>query len=139
MVVGEPLLAIPAAIVSHFVMDAIPHWTPETPPDKRLRSNAFRNYLIAEAFLCFMVVLTLAVIQPENWLLAAVCAFAAAAPDFMWVPRYVKTLKGQKWQSNRFTQWALDIQWFTKPIGAWVEIAWAIGCIILILPFLRAA
>lgn len=139
LVVGQPLLAVPAAVLSHFVCDAIPHWTPETPEDERLSSNSFRNYLVVEALLCFLLVVVLAVVRPEHWLSAAVCAFAAASPDFMWIPRYLKTRAGKVWKPNRFEKLAQDIQWFTKPIGAVVEIAWFFGCIILLLPFLRAA
>lgn len=139
LVIGEPLIAIPAAFVSHFICDAIPHWIPDTPPEKRLRSNTFRDYLIAEAALCFLLVLVLAVVRPENWLLASVCAFVATSPDFLWIPRYLSGRAGKKWQPGWYEKFALDIQWFQKPIGGVVEIAWAAGCIILILPFLRAA
>jgi hypothetical protein len=138
-VVGEPLLAIPAALASHFVCDALPHYSPDISPDKRLRSNTFRNYLIAEAALCMLLVLILAMVQPQHWFLASVCAFTAASPDFLWIPKYVKILSGRKWRPNRYSTFALKIQWFTKPIGAVVEIAWFLGCIILLLPFLRVA
>jgi hypothetical protein len=137
LVVGEPLIAIPAALASHFVCDALPHWTPDTPPDKRLRSNSFRNYLIAEASLCFLLVLVLVLARPEHWLLASVCAFVATSPDLLWIPRYVKTLSGKKWSPNLYSRFSLGIQWFIKPIGAAVEIAWFAAAIVIIIPFVR--
>lgn len=139
LVIGEPIIAIPAALASHFICDAIPHWTPDTPSDKRLRSNTFRNYLIAEASLCFLLVLVLALVRPEHWLLACICAFIATSPDFLWIPKFIKTRSGQPWKPGAYSRFATGIQWFIKPIGAATEIAWAIGCVILIMPFLRFA
>jgi hypothetical protein len=142
LVIGQPLIAIPAAVVSHFVCDALPHFragdTKEGFEDA-VKAPWFTKYLITEAFLCALIVLVLAAVRPENWLLAAVCAFAAAAPDFLWVPKYLQRRSEHEWQPNRFGRFAAGIQWFQKPIGALVEIAWFIGCAILILPFLRAA
>lgn len=139
LAVGQPAAAVPAALVSHFVCDAVPHWTPDTPPDKRLRSKGFRNYLIADASFCFLIVLVLASVRPDHWLLAAVCAFVATSPDFLWVPRYIKTRAGKQWRPNPYSRFALGIQWFTRPIGAVVEAAWFVAAILLILPFLLAA
>jgi hypothetical protein len=137
LVAGRPLIALPAALVSHFVCDAIPHWTPDVPDDKRLRSNSFRNYLIAEASLCFLLVVILALARPENWLLACFCAFLATSPDLLWIPRYVKTLRGQKYRANLYEKFAQGIQWFTRPIGAVVEIGWFAAALIILIPFLR--
>jgi hypothetical protein len=139
LVIGEPLIAIPAALASHFVCDALPHYSSSLPEEKLHKSKGFRNYLIAEASLCFLIVLVLAIVRPENWLLACVCAFTATSPDLLWIPKYMKRRVGKKWQPGHFSKFAVRIQWFTKPIGAVVEIVWFVGCIILILPFLRAA
>ncbi|HEX5744175.1 MAG TPA: hypothetical protein VFX84_01870 [Candidatus Saccharimonadales bacterium] len=139
LAVGQPAVAVPAALVSHFLCDAIPHWTPDTPPDRRLRSNSFRNYLIADASFCFLLVAVLAAVRPDQWFLAAICAFVATSPDFLWIPRYVKTRVGKRWRPNLYSRFALGIQWFSRPIGAVVEAAWFVAAILLILPFLLAA
>lgn len=139
LLLGEPLLAVPAAVISHYFCDTFPHYTSAMPSEKLLKTTGFRNYLVLEAFLCGLLVVMLAVIRPEHWLLAAFCAFAAAAPDFLWLPRYIKTLRGQQWRPNLYSRLALRIQWFIKPIGAWVELAWFIAMAAIILPFLRAA
>lgn len=137
LIIGEPLLAIPAAFVSHFVCDALPHYGSADPPDKVLKTNRFRNYLMVEASLCGLLVLVLMFTRPEHWLLASICAFTAASPDFFWLPRYLKTRAGRKWQPGVFSKFAREIQWFQRPIGAVVEVAWFSGCIVLLLPFLR--
>jgi hypothetical protein len=137
LIVGEPLIAVPVALVSHFVCDALPHYTSNKPQEALLKSSSFRNYLVAEASLCFLLVLILAIRQPEHWLLACICAFLAASPDLLWIPRYLKTRANKAWQPNAFSRFALTIQWFAKPIGAVVEAVWFVAAIILLLPFLR--
>lgn len=137
LVVGQPLAAVPLAVGSHFVCDALPHFGTGLPDKVVLKTDAFRNYLLADALLCFLAVCALAVFRPEHWLLAAVCALAAAAPDFASVNRYLKTRRGLKWKPGRYTKFASDIQWFERPIGGVVEVAWFIGAIVLLVPLLR--
>lgn len=137
LVVGEPILAIPIAIASHFVCDALPHFGVQDPNDTRIKSNAFRNYLVVDAVLCFLLVAIIFITQPNNWLLAAICAFMAAAPDFGWINRFVKARGGKRWKPNLFSKFAANIQWFQRPIGGVVEAAWFIAAIVILVPFLR--
>lgn len=136
LIVGQPLLAIPLAIGSHYICDALPHFGLNLSRTVKLKSNGFRNYLIAEALLCFVVVLTLGLLQPDHWLLAAICAFAAAAPDFLSINQYLTTRRGKKWKPGLYNKFAGGIQWFERPIGAVVEIAWAIAALTIITPFI---
>ncbi len=137
LLVGEPILAVPAAIASHFVCDALPHFASRMPKEKLLRTRGFRNYLIIEAVLCFALVVSLFIIQPAHWLLASICAFAATSPDFLWINRYIKTRRGQKWRSSSFARFAGGIQWFQRPVGAFVEVAWFVAAIALLAPFFK--
>jgi len=137
LVIGQPLAAVPLAVASHFVCDALPHFGTGLPDTVVLKTRAFRDYLFAEAFLCCLVVAALAAFRPEHWLLAAVCAFAAAAPDLVSIKRYLKNRRGLKYRPGRYAKFASDIQWFERPIGAVVEVAWFAGCIVLLAPFLR--
>jgi FlaA1/EpsC-like NDP-sugar epimerase len=136
LAVGEPVIAAPAAVVSHFVCDAIPHFGVVNNVDKYLRSPAFRKMLYADATLCFILVAVLAAVQPAHWQLAAVCAFFAAAPDFLSFKRYVSALRQKKYNFRGYTRFARNIQWFERPIGAVVEAAWLAAGLILISPFL---
>ena len=130
---GQPLLAVPAAVASHFVCDALPHFGwPDNENEGHLESNGFRDYLIVEAAVCFFIVLALAIFQPVNWLLAAVCAFAAASPDLLWINRYRAAKAGRSWRGNAFLKWAHDIQWFQRPIGAVVEVVWFVAMLFII-------
>lgn len=137
LVVGEPLIALPAALASHFVCDALPHFGSTLPQTKRLRTNNFRNYLIVEFLLCVAIVALLAIFRPQHWLLAAVCAFLATSPDLLWINRYLKLRHGQHWKRSTYAKFAGNIQWFERPIGAAVEAAWFVAAIVVILPFLR--
>lgn len=136
LVVGQPLIALPAAVASHFVCDALPHFGSNT-PQKIIKTTGFRNYLIMEVGLCFLLVLLLALLQPQHWLLAAVCAFLAASPDLLWINKYLKARRGEPWKPSSFAKFAGGIQWFQRPIGAVVEVAWFVAAIIILVPFLR--
>ena len=137
LLVGEPLIAVPAAIASHFICDALPHYGRVGPDSKTIGSKGFRNYLLSDAALCFVLVTILAVLQPQNWLLAAVCAFLATAPDFGWINKFRKARQNKPWRPNRYSRFARDIQWFQRPIGWTVEAIWAVAAVAIILPFLR--
>lgn len=139
LISGRPLLAIPIALLSHYICDAIPHYryaTPQKLPDAELlKRKGFRNYLIGEAFVCFLIVLLLAITQPAHWMLAAICAFVAAAPDLASVSRYIPASRGQAMKApGLYQRFAGGIQWFERPSGAVVEIAWFVGLVAFILP-----
>ncbi len=134
---GQPLIALPAALASHFVCDALPHYGSLLPDEVLLKTKGYQRYLMAEAAICFGIVLTLAILQPVYWLLAAICAFVAASPDLLSIDRYIKTRRGQSWRAKGYFKFAIGIQWFGRPIGAVVEVTWLIAMIILIVQFLR--
>jgi hypothetical protein len=136
LIVGEPLIAIPASFASHFVCDALPHFA-FSDRQKVLGTNLFRNYLVTEAIVCLMIVGLLFYLHPHNWLLAAACAFVAASPDFLWINKFRYARKNQQWRPDVFARFAGGIQWFQKPIGAVVEIVWFVSLIAIIAPFLR--
>jgi hypothetical protein len=144
LIVGEPLLALPLSLLSHYICDALPHFaftttTDNSKKDRLMRSRLFRNYLIAEASLCLLIVAGLVMLQPSHWLLAAVCAFVAASPDLLSSRRYFTIVSKKKWKPGLYTRFAHKIQWFERPIGAVVEAAWLIAVIIILLPFLKSS
>lgn len=135
LISGNPALAVPLALISHYICDMIPHFGSRN-PETAIRSRAFRNYLVVEAVLCFCIVLTLAILQPAHWQLAAVCAFVAASPDLLSINYFSKTKKGESWQPGPYVRFAKKIQWFEKPIGAVVEVAWLVAACIIIQSYL---
>ncbi|HWB39498.1 MAG TPA: hypothetical protein VG604_04670 [Candidatus Saccharimonadales bacterium] len=134
--VGNPWIAAPAALLSHFVCDALPHFG-HGKETKHIKTKAFRNYLVADASLCTILVIILAITQPRHWLLAAACAFLAASPDFLWIRKFRSVRYHTKWQPTWLDKFAADIQWFQRPIGAVVEAVWFVGATLLLVQFLH--
>lgn len=137
LAVGNPFVAFPAAIASHFVCDALPHFGPSN-PDDLLTSTKFKIMLIIEAILCFVLVVVLSVAQPLYWQVAAVSAFLATSPDIMWIGRFRRAQRGQLLSERPalILRFHKSIQWFERPIGAVVELAWAVAGIILLKLFI---
>ena len=138
LAIPTPLLAVPLAFVSHFICDAIPHHGTSNPSDTHVASKKFAIELLLDAVACLILVLLLAIVQPTNWLLAAVCAFLAASPDLFTMPAYIRVRRGggMKDKQNTYTKFAKAIQWFERPIGAVVEIAWFIATTAILLIYL---
>ncbi len=136
LLVGQPVLSIPIAVASHYVCDVLPHFGLNIPDKIAIRSNIFRNYLVVDAAACMSLVLLLFMVRPEHWLLASICAFMATAPDFLSINRYLTIRAGKKWKPGTYTKFAGNIQWFERPIGGAVEVAWFIAGVTILLPFI---
>lgn len=129
LVFGDPLLAVPLAVVSHFVCDAIPHYDPPGPtPEAHIGSRQFIwVQLVGGAIGCAVIVGGLALGHPAHWKLAAWCAFAAASPDLLSVQRFISVKQRGKdiWQRNWFWRFHHRLQWKTGPRLWMVEAVWA--------------
>lgn len=137
LVVGQPLIALPAALVSHFICDALPHFRSAQKGESFLRAKWFASYLVAEVILCAIIVIIFAYVRPLHWQLAVLCAFVAAAPDLASYERFKKARQHRLYKPGAYVRFASKIQWFERPIGAVVEIAWFIAGIVILLPFFR--
>jgi len=136
LVAANPLVALPAALLSHYVLDALPHYHTAMPDEKLYKTLGFKLYLMTEALLCFAIVQFLFFSHPVNWLLAAICAFVAAAPDLLSINQYILIREGKKWKPNLYTKFASKIQWFERPTGAVVEIVWFVSLVIILVKIL---
>jgi hypothetical protein len=137
LTISEPVMAVPAALASHYICDIIPHYGPRKRGVAMLCSAKFRWLLIADAILCVGLVLWLVISRPFNWPLAVICAFLAAAPDLLAINRYRRALTHKPWKASWYSKFAVGIQWYERPPGAVVEIAWFIAVMIVLLPFLK--
>lgn len=135
--VANPMAAVLLSFVSHYVCDVLPHFgVPNN--EAWLRKRSFKVVLLADTLLCLAVVVVLAATKPRHWLLAAICAFVAASPDLASIPRFnfaQKTAKEYK-ATNWYFKFAFNIQWFERPIGAVVEVAWAVAMVSIIAAYL---
>lgn len=118
------------AFMSHFVLDAVPHfgnlsWAPDH--GDRSFSRKFVLLLIGDAIGCFASLFFAWWLFPDKWLIITIGAFFAAGPDFLWlIDGKIKWLK----PFFRFATW---IQWGERPWGWTLEIVYAtLFCLLLI-------
>jgi hypothetical protein len=122
----QPMLAVPLAFASHFLLDALPHFGY---PGKGGYGEAFKHKL-TYFFIAFdaagcAILLYLMAGQP---LIVWTCALVAVTPDIFWLYRYFwYERKGLKAPGDGVTLWHRRIQWFERPIGFVIEVVFALG------------
>lgn len=114
LVVKRPEFALPLALMSHFVLDVIPH---STVP---LRRNIMTPYLIAEAIAATTITVICMLAFPSLWFLIGLCAVLAFSPDFLW-PFYYKGGLADKPFFKQFYAFHKKIQWSETHRGWLVE------------------
>jgi len=134
LVVKEPVLAIPLSYLSHFACDVIPHFGVNR---NQLFSRRFNIILVTDFIVAVSMMITLGILFPKQRLLIWACMIAAASPDLTWAyyDLYKSRIKGENPKLDKLTRIHFDIQWFQKPIGAFVEVAWFISMWTLILTY----
>jgi hypothetical protein len=121
----NPWLVAPAALVSHFILDSIPHFDHEA---YRYGSRYFARIMASDAVLSICSVLALAVLLPHVAIAIIIGAVFAVLPDSFWLYYYRKG-RPQTW----FFRFHTKIQWFERPIGALVEASYLIFiCVTLV-------
>lgn len=136
LVTNSPLAAVSVAFISHFVMDALPHFGVEYDEELKKRPGIFRYVVSVDAVLAAFVLL-LAIIYAFNqslWIVP-ISALVALSPDFVWVYRYVFLEEfGKKPPSPKkaLTKFHKDIQRYERHWGIFVEAAFFAGFILLI-------
>lgn len=83
--VGNPLLAIPLILLSHYIEDAIPHWDVGTGLGKGLKSpsDAFRHELYDLAIAGILVIMMFS----DHGVIPYWAAFVGLLPDLLEAPR----------------------------------------------------
>jgi hypothetical protein len=126
--IKAPALAIPLALLSHYVCDAIPHFgIHEHDHVKRNASLLFRAVTITSVagMLLLLVLAPLRGYHDVSWVTVIACMVAAALPDIVWVPMYFRELKSkQEKPLGKFDRFHQVIQWYEKPLGLSVEAIW---------------
>jgi hypothetical protein len=131
-------VALPLAVVSHYVMDGLPHHDWHNPDFKSL---SYRIVLLVDVLLCVALTVVITLKHPADWWVVVLSAFLAASPDFMWLGDFFST-RGWQPQSVKRRHAAVRlhawVQWFHKPLGLVVEAAWALAAIIVLVILLKA-
>ncbi len=130
--VGNPFLAIPIAFLSHYLLDAFPHYASKNKELEYLGSKTFKSILLIDISLCILLVIILAILHPQNWFLASICAFLATSPDLGHINMFIKSVKNLKWHPSRYAKFASVIQWYQEPNGAYIEAAWFVLMVIIL-------
>ena len=115
LIFKRPEIALPLALLSHFVLDMVPHSF--VPPKK----NAMIPYLAFEAIAAVAITVIGMLAFSEYALLLSACAVAAYAPDLLW-PFYYKTNLRYKPGFKQFFAFHKNIQWSETYRGWLVEV-----------------
>lgn len=125
----QPLLVFPSAVISHFILDMLPHFGVRE--DHHVHRNShplFRYVMIIDIamLVTFMVFLPHLLKTAVSWWVSLGGMFLAWAPDLVWVRgffselRHKVHLKPYGW----FSRLHQRIQWFERPSGIITEIVW---------------
>lgn len=132
IIIKEPVLALPLAFVSHFLLDTVPHFGY---PGHGGFGEALKHRLTYLFILLDVVgfsVLAWTLIGTP-WL-AKVSAFLAITPDLVWVSYYFGYEKRDKIPPGKgYLNFHSRIQWCERPWGIWIEVAVMILLISLVL------
>lgn len=121
---NRPLLSIPAALLSHFVADMVPHWNYVIP------RNVGRRQLVmlSDLTLSLALLLFLAVTVDANPYLVIAGGLLGILPDTMWLRFFINgrpSITGSpKRFINRIRKFHLWIQWSETTRGLLVEVIW---------------
>jgi hypothetical protein len=121
-VVPNPIIAPILALLSHFVLDSLPHFD-----FRKKNPKAFAKLLVIDGFLASIFLLSILFIRPLHWQLLLVCALLAISPDLMWLPGYVRQLKKMPQKApSTIMKLHAKIQWAEFNYGLAVEIPWLV-------------
>lgn len=110
-------LAIPLAFLSHFVLDALPHYGIEF--HKRDDSKFWRIFCVVDFFAAWSLAAICIALGRYDML---ICGLIAASPDFVWVSRFLKHKSFvMKDHEHWFSKFHARIQ-FERPWGVYIEV-----------------
>ncbi len=124
--IQRPLLVVPLAMASHFVLDIFPHFgVNEHDQTIRNKHPLFVYILITDTALAItlLVLLPFVLHGSVNWLLVS-GMLAAWIPDAVWIRHFPHHLRGTPVRPGRISRFHQRIQWFERPIGLVVELVW---------------
>jgi hypothetical protein len=127
---SNPLFALPAAFVSHFILDSLPHYG-----DEYVGYNDFKFKFIlgTDAYIALMCLLLVLMLNPANVLLILTCGVLAASPDLMWLPDFIAALRHQpKPVYGSLRKAHSVVQWYQRPKGLYIEAVWFVASFILL-------
>lgn len=131
-VVQDPIIALPAALLSHFIVDSLPHFGKISH-----KTKAFSFMLRADMFLSAIFLLSIVIFKPEHWPLLLGCAVLATCPDLMWLPGFIREVKDHPPKPNNLIMKFHGIIQFELTWGYWIELVWLITCLAVFITVIR--
>jgi hypothetical protein len=131
--VQQPLLVVPLAFVSHFVLDMFPHFGVEE-SDTAARNNhpLFRIVLTADLVILALVLVLVPILFNDHvsgWILL-LGMIAAWIPDVVWIVHFWRDRRGyERKKPIALTRFHQKIQWFERPPGLITEVIWLGGAL----------
>lgn len=124
-VVSNPVIGLPLAILSHFALDALPHFGAYSVASPT--SREFKAIHATDAFLAttFILLVTFAGYRAGwTWWLLPTAAILAYLPDVVWFKHYQDDLRdaGDDW--GWFRKWHKKIQRWELSWGWIIEFVW---------------
>lgn len=124
--IQQPLLIVPLALASHFLLDMLPHFgVHEHDSAKRNRHPLFRYILVIDLALVASLLALLPFVlkgMVSSWVLLLGMVLAWI-PDALWVGHFVKHKKtGLMPALGKIGRFHQKIQWFERPLGIIMEI-----------------
>jgi len=132
--VQQPWLVVPLALVSHFVLDTVPHFgVVENDINARNRHPLFKTVLAVDLAVLFTALILIPLLfsgKVSGWVLLAGMV-AAWLPDVVWVSHFWHNRKGHiVKEPSWLTRFHQKIQWFERPPGLAIEILWLLGTLV---------
>jgi hypothetical protein len=124
--IDKPLIALPLAFASHFVLDALPHF------GWKERDQKFLYILAADMGFAASILISIAFLQLPQWPWLIAGGIVASSPDLMWLYYLVYELKGQKKKLGPFAAFHSKIQWGERTWGILLEIPWLFAGLIIL-------
>jgi hypothetical protein len=134
LAVHQPILALPLAFGSHFVLDSLPHFgLPGISFSKALRQKRWLGVETLDMVGLIVLVLTF---NYTAWVTLA-AAILAISPDFEWLFReLVNAVWGKQFRSTIFNRFHKKIQWCERPWGFYVELVFFVAGYLLVSKYL---
>lgn len=121
--INRPILSLPAAFTSHFIIDALPHWDYKIPGHHRLRQVVIG---LDMGMSLLLLGLLSYVLEVDSWLLF-LGGFLAILPDAMWLPYILFNRPSpvdRQSLLHRLRRLHFQIQWSESTPGLILEAAW---------------
>ena len=133
--VKQPVLALPLAFASHFVLDALPHYGFERQGFDVWRTKKSAGLLLVLDAIGITLVVGFLVMQQEY--IALIAGLVAASPDSVWIYRYFRFERRRRTAAyNWINRFHLAVQWCERRWGIYVEFVFYIALFSITLLYL---